>query len=370
MRKLRVFVTLILIAGLLFTGCGSQESPQNTNSPSSNPSGSSNPPNEKPVKIVTVGNPLGSVAFIDEIYEGLELARDELGIEFEYVEVEEIADYETQGRFLAETGEYDLIIFVNSQLADIVKTIAEDYPEQKFTLADSKLEGVANVHSVSARDPEQHFLSGVISGIVTMGKYKDAFPMSNDANVLGYVGGSESPISRSGAAGFIAGAKYVNPDVNVLYTILNSYTDPAGGKEIALTAIAKGADVVTGNCGAGIIGILEACKEQKSYYIATSIADNDVDQSLCSSVKKADKLIYNEVQSFVEGNWKAGYSTLGMKEGICDVSLENLAIEDKYPQEILDVVDEIRQMVVNGELELPYDPNEIDEWCANNKYQW
>lgn len=360
-KLLSAFVVLAMAVGIL-SGCNAKST--------STSSASTEEPGNADIKVVLLGGKLGGTSFTDEVYQGLVDAKAAFGITTEHVEVTETADYETQGRYLAATGEYDLIIIGTSTASEILKMMAPDYPDQKFSIVDTKVEGVDNVHSVGAKDPEQAFLSGVISGIITKGTYKEAFPMTNDSNVLCYVGGMDNPISRSGAAGFIAGAKYVNPEVEVLYTIVGGYTDPAGAKEIALRGIERGADVVTGNCGAGIKGILEACKQKGTYYIATSPADNDVNQSLCLSAKRSDLFVYNEIESIVNDTWKAGYTSLGIAEGVCNVSFEGLAIKDKYPKEILDIVDAIREEVKSGALKLPYDVSDIDTWSASNQYKW
>lgn len=366
-NKLKTVISLLMFISLLLTAC----SPTKTIGDVKVSNEGNN--EETKVKIALVTGKHGSEGFIDEAVSGAKLAAEELGVEADYVEVSSgsnMVEFETQGRFLAEGSEYDLILFVTSAAADVVKLIASDYPEQKFSVVDAKLEGFENVSSVSANDPEQHFLSGVLSGIITSGKYKDSFPFTNNANVLSFAGGADNPTSRAGAAGFMAGAKYVNTEVNTIYTIVGSWTDPATAKEISLLNIANGADIVAGNCGAGIKGVLEAAKEQNTYFIASSPSDNDPDYSLSTSLKKTDMFVYNEIKGILEGTWEAGHHKFGIKEGACDIGFEGTAYQNKIPQELLDIIDEIRQKVVDGELKLPNDVSEVEEWAKNNQYDW
>lgn len=367
-KKLKVVISMLMLISLLLSACAPSKSLEEVEV------GSKGDEEESRAKVAMISGRHGSTGFIDEALIGAERALEELDVDLDFVEVSEaenMAEFETQGRFLAESGEYDLVLFVSSAVADVVKLMAGDYPEQKFTVVDTKVEGLDNVRSVGANDPEQHFLSGVLSGIITTGQYTDVFPLSNDANILSFAGGVDNPVSRAGAAGFMAGAKYVNPEVITNYTIVGGFNDPATAKEISLLNIAEGADVVTGNCGSGIKGVLEAAKEQGAYYIATSPSDNDTDYSLCTSAKMTDMFVYNEIKAILEeGAWEAGHHRFGVKEGITDIRFEGTAYENKIPQDILDIIDEIRQKIIDGELEMPNDVSEVDAWAKNNQYDW
>lgn len=378
-RRVFRYTAMLLVVFMMLTACGSSG---NNSESSSADNGNAENSTENSIaadtsgntaagiKVAVCGGKAGSTGFTDEGIAGVERARKELGIEVDYVECGDNADYETNGRFLSESGEYDLIIFVNSQIGDIVSLFCDDYPEQKYSIVDCKLEGTDNVRSVSAINGEQHFLTGVLCGLITTGKYKDTFPLTNDSNVLCYAGGTDSPTSREGAAGFMAGARYVNPDVEILYTIVGGYNDPATAKEISLLGIDKGADICTGNCGSGIKGVLEACKEKGAYYIATSLSDNDPDQSLCCSIKKTDVLVYNEIKTVQEGNWAPGHNQFGIADGVCDIGFANSLFADGIPEEIQAVIDQVRQDCVDGKITMPQDVTDVDAWTAANQYQW
>lgn len=360
-KRLLKIAAMTLATCMVLTSCGKKSVEE-----SKAPEGADG---DKPIKVAVCGGKAGSGGFTDEGIAGADRARAELDVELDYVECEDNNAYETNGRFLSESGEYDLIIFVSSSVNDIVALFCDDYPEQKYSVIDCKLEGKENVRSVSAINGEQAFLSGVLCGLITTGEYQDAFPMTNDAQTLCYAGGMDNPTSREGAAGFMAGAKYVNPNVEILYTIVGGYSDPATAKEITLLGADKGADVATGNCGSGIMGILEGCKERNMYYIATSPADNDVNQSLCCSVKKTDVMVYNEVKSLLDGAWSAGHNQFGIASGVCDISFEGTLYENGIPEEIQSIIDQVRQDVIDGKIIMPEDVSDVEAWAAENQYQ-
>lgn len=320
-------------------------------------------PGEEGIKVAMVINRLGDMGFNDEAFAGLQLAGEELGVEYNYVECPQSSEAETQMRMLADTEEYALILVVGADRKDAVETVAEDYPEQKFSLIDSVVTDLPNLHGVASRDPEQTFLSGVIAGLVTK---DESMALANSDNVIGFVGGMDSPSSRAGAAGFLSGVKYVNPEAELIYTIVGSYQDPSKAKEIALTAYGRGADVISHNCGASGMGVFSAAEEVNRYVIGSSKATVDPARSLCTSVKKTDVFVYQEIESVINGTWEAGSTRKGIKEGICDYNTEGL--ETQLPEDMIKIVEEIKQKMVDGELQLPEDPDAIDEWIKTNQY--
>lgn len=318
------------------------------------------------IKVAMVFNHLGDMGFMDEGFKGLEMARDELGVEISYVEAPEIAEAETQLGMYAQDGIYDLILVLGATYADGIKNVAKDYPEQNFSIVDTALEGhgLPNVHGVAAFDPEQTFLSGAIAGFVTMNA---DMPLSQGNNMVGFVGGMDSPASRAGATGFLAGAKYANPSVELIYIIAGSYRDPSKGKEITLAAYERGADVVSHNAGGTGLGVFNAAAEMDRYVIGSSLASLDVDRSLATSMKRTDLFVFQEIEAIVNGSWAAGSTRKGLAEGVCYYDTENL--NTVLSDEIVTAVEKIKQMVISGEIKIPNDPDEIEEWSKTNKYK-
>lgn len=360
-----LLTTMILLVSVL-AACGSTATTAATTKSTTTAAPAGTTANATKMIAVVTGM-LGDNGFNDEAFSGVKKAVTDFGVKVDNAQVNtnDLAAVESALRGYASAKKYDLIMYIGSNANDAIQNIATEMPNQKFSIVDAVLDNTKNVSSVAAIDPEQAFLSGVISGIVTQGKHKQIFPMSNDANVIVYAGGMDSPTSRAGAAGFMAGARYVNPTVEIIYTIVGSYSNPVAAKEIALTGIKRGADIVTGNAGASALGLLEAAKEQKAYFIATSPSTTDKDYSLCTSVKKTDVFVYQEIESLVKGTWKPGAVRKGIKAGACDVSLEGINL--KYPQDILDIVKAVRQDVIDGKITLPKDPKDLDEWTKTNQ---
>lgn len=307
---------------------------------------------------------LGDNGYNDEVFQGVEMAAEELGATYDYVEPRDISDVETQLRAFADSEEYDLIMAVSNEQGDILKMVAEDYPDQKFSMLDTPVDGYDNVSSVSAAYPDQHFLSGVLAGIATQ---DERFPLSDpDNNVLGFTIAMDNPTSRGQASGFLAGAKYINPEVEILTNFIGSFNDPATAKELALMMYERGADIVSANAGASTQGVFYAAEEQDKYAIGTSLNMIDPDRSLAISLKRSWLFVMEEVEHIKNGTWEAGSTVLGIPEGVCDYDTTGLNIE--IPEDVVEILDDIRNKISNGELTLPSDLDQVDEWASQNQY--
>ncbi len=129
----------------------------------------------------------------------------------------------------------------------------------------------------------------------------------NDKNTISSVGGIKIPPVDRFIAGYQAGAKAVNPDIQTLNGYSNDFVDQAKCKELAADQIAKGSDIVfqvAGGCG---LGALEAAAEGNVWGIGV-----DKDQSaegphvLTSAVKKVDEAVFAAIKSVADGSFTGG----------------------------------------------------------------
>lgn len=315
------------------------------------------------VGIVLSTGGLGDKNFNDMAYEGLVRAQEDFGIEFDYVEPSSASDFEPNHRMFAETEEYDLIIGLSADQKDAVTSIADSFPEQKITMVDADLDH-PTVRSVYTRWPEQTFLTGVIAGLAT----QSGLEGTNDDNVIGVILGLDLPNLREGMAGFEAGAKYVNPTVEVLTATVGAFNDPGKGKEIALSMYNRGADFIQPIAGASGLGVFNAASEAGAYAfgVGGNQNANDPDHIVATAIRNVDEMIYNEVKMVVDGEWEPGVVESGLKEEAVGYSVQDSNVA--LPQEILDAVEEIKAKIVAGELVPCGNADEMDAWVAENQY--
>lgn len=306
---------------------------------------------------------LGDKNFNDMAYDGLVAAKNDFGIEFDYFEPSTTSDFAPALRNFCDTGSYDLVIAIGSDSKDAVAEVAAEYPDQKFSLIDASLEA-PNVKSVATKWQEQTFLCGMYAGLGTLSD----MPMANDKNVIGVILGIDSPVLRAGVVGFEAGARYVNPDVEVIEAVVGSFNDPAKGKEIGLSMNNRGADFIQPIAGASGLGLFNAGKEAGFYCFGVGGNQNYImpDVIAATSIRNVNEMVYTEIKETIDGTWKPGSNIAGLKEDAVGYSNEQSNVQ--IPDYIEKAISETMAKIKSGELVVCSDASELDAWVKANQY--
>lgn len=361
-KRITVFTAMMLALILALTACGgaSTTAPAGDKDPVKDAGGEAAAAN-----IAIVFSTLGDLNFNDWCWDGICQARDELNITFNYVEAGTVSEAATQIDAFASDEIYDLIIVVGSDRGDAMEESAAAYPDQKFALIDAGVKSdLPNIVGLRADYPQWQFLSGCLAGLIT--QRTDDFKLANSENIIGFVGGADTYTSRAGAAGFLAGAKYVNHDVELMYSIVGSYTDPTTAKEIALTMYGAGADAVSVNCGSSANGVLAAAEESGRYFCSTSPALVSETNQLCISVTRFDSFVYKAVEMIVNDTWESGTHIYGIADGACEISFDGVNIE--IPDDIHAILEDIQSKITNGEIKFTDEPNDVNAWAEEYQY--
>ncbi len=286
-------------------------------------------------------------SFNQSAWEGLQKAKEELGVEVKYLESKQDSDYATNIETLVDEN-VDLILGVGMKLAPAIEEGAELYPEQKFVLVDEALEGKDNVKSILFNAQESAYLAGLVAGKTTK------------TNNIGFIGGMELPVIDTFKYGFMAGVKAANPEAQVQAQYANSFTDQAKGKAIANQMYSKGADIIFTAGGDVGTGAIEAAKENGKFAIGVDRDQSDLapENVLTSAIKRVDVGVFETVKAFTEGKYEGGTTTVyGLEEnavGIPDTT-KNLV-----SQEILDYVKEQTEKLRSGEVVAPKNEEEYN----------
>ncbi|MGD6854753.1 BMP family lipoprotein [Bacillus infantis] len=228
---------LLLLAILLLAGC-------------SMPGDAAEVKQEKEYKIgillSTTG--LGDDSFNDSAFRGLERARDELGVLFDYKEAPD-GDLEEKLTELVEEKN-DLVIGLGFTAQEPLEKIAKKYPKQQFLLIDAVSE-LPNIASITFKEHEGSFLVGM------------AAAMASRTNTLGFIGGEDAEVIHHFEQGFIQGARHVKPDIKILTEYAGSFSDAELGGKIAEAQISKGADFIYPAAGFTGYGALQKAQEKR-----------------------------------------------------------------------------------------------------------
>lgn len=291
----------------------------------------------------------GDKSFNDSAYNGLERARKELNVQADYIEPGEGADKESALRQMA-SGRYGLIFGTGFLFTDDINTVAGDFPGKKFACIDYAVDPSKkipdNVLAIKFKEEEGSFLVGAIAALTSR------------TGTIGFVGGMDIPLIHKFEAGYRAGALHVDPKCRVLIGYAgvtgDAFKNPAKGKELALSQIGRGADVIFHASGSTGLGVFEAAREKKVFAIGV-----DSDQYaeapgriLTSMVKMVDVSVFRTIQDYLNGTFKGGVREFGLAEnGVGYVYDEHN--KDLIPRAIIDRVEELKKRIIAGRIKVP-----------------
>lgn len=345
-----VFLAAVMTLTLILAGCGGKQET------------APKPEAAKKIKIglvFDVGG-RGDKSFNDAAYAGLEKAQKEFGDKIEVKFLEPAASGENREQLLRLLAQekYDLVFGVGFIFTDSIAKVAKDFPGTKFGLVDGyipDLKAESNVSCLLFREHEGSFLTGA------------AAALKSKSNKIGFVGGMQIPLIEKFEAGYIAGAKYVKPDIVVLSDYIgttgDAFKDPVKGKELTLKQIKNGADVVFHASGASGIGVIEAAVAQKALAIGVdsdqSLTATDAQRPfiLTSMTKRVDVAVYDTIKALIGNSFKGGYQEFGVKENGVGYA------ENEYNKNLIGDIkgklDEIKAKIVSGEIKVPTSKKDI-----------
>lgn len=295
----------------------------------------------------------GDQSFNDSAAAGLDQAEEEFGFEVTEVEAsdgEDDAAREDRLRTLAEAGS-NPIIAVGFVYATSLATVSAEFADTTFVLIDSADATGDNIANLLFAEEQGSFLVGVVAALKTQ------------TDNVGFIGGVQTPLIEKFEAGFVAGVMAVNPDIEVQTTYLTTppdfsgFADPAKGRTAGDGMYQNGADVVYAAAGGSGGGVFEAASAAGAFAIGVDsdqrlTADPAVQDVIISSMlKNLDVAVSEFLADFIAGDAQSGERVFDLANDGVGYSTTGGAIDD-----ITDQVDEYRQQIIDGEIEVPDTP--------------
>ncbi|MFY4811360.1 MULTISPECIES: BMP family lipoprotein [Haloarcula] len=307
---------------------------------------------------------LGDGSFNDQAQTGAIRSADELNIEYDESQPEAVQDFGSLQQQYAQSSnpDYDLVCCIGFLQADALTETASQYPEQNFMIVDSVVEA-DNVGSYVFGEHQGSFLIGLMAAKLTSQDFSAGTGSTqSDSTSVGFVGGVEGDLIGRFEAGYKAGVKHAEEDVDVQTAYVGDFNDPSGGQEAALSMYNSGADIVYHAAGNTGTGVFRAAQEAERFAVGVdrdqSVTKSDFsDVILASMVKRVDNAVYTSVESVVNDNFDGGaVNTLGLEQnGVEAVYGQQLGSE--IPQSVKDEVSEVRQSIIDGDISVPTDPD-------------
>ncbi len=342
-----VLLAAALVASLV-AGCASPEpeAPAPTEEPTTD---------VKAAMVTDIGG-LGDKSFNDLSYAGLQRAESELGVEIEVVESGEATDYENNITQLVNAG-FNPIFAVGFLMTDTLIKVAPQSPETTFGGIDIFFEEpAANVVGLNFKEQEAAYLAGVMAAMLTTQTEVD--DRINDKKVIGFVGGMEIPAVQRFKIGYEAGAKSVDPAIEVKSVYTGSFTDQQKGAEAAKAMIEGGADIIFAAAGQTGNGSFSAAKDNKALFIGVDADQYNTltdpgDTIVTSAVKRVDNAVFQTVEAAVKGELKGGENKVfGLAEDGVGLA-EFHEWDSKMPQEIKDAIAKAQEDIKSGAVTVP-----------------
>jgi basic membrane protein A len=240
---------------------------------------------------------------------GAEAWKKETGKPFLEFEIVNAAQREQAARRFAERGA-NPVVGIGFPQASSIEKVAREFPKTQFAIVDAVV-ALPNVQSFVYREHEGSFLVGMLAALASR------------TGKVGFVGGMDIPLVRKFECGWTQGAKYANPQVEVLSAMTGNtpaaWTDPARGAELTKAQIAQGADVIFAAAGTTGLGIMQAAKDAGKLSVGVDSNQNHLHPGsvLTSMVKRVDLAVLQAFRGV-----QPGVQALGLKEGALDVAMD------------------------------------------------
>ena len=337
-KKWSLLLAVVMIASLILSACGGEATEADCA--------------EEDVLCVGLVTDVGEVddkSFNQSAWDGVQQARDDLGAVVNYVETKDAKDYAANMQLFIDKG-YDVLVTVGYAMGTATAEAAAANPDVLFIGVDQGQWGdvLPNLAGLIFHEDQSGYLAGVL-----------AAKMTQTDTIAAVLGTDLIPPVVAFKEGYEAGARSVNPDINIISTyhpggLDVAFTDPEWGATTAAQAIANGADVIFGAGGkTGNGALIETAGNSGLYCIGV---DSDqwetVPEAHACLISSAMKLITPAVFDLItlanEGNFPAGnyYGAAGLAP--------YHDFDSDIPADVKELIDETSTGLLDGSITTGY----------------
>lgn len=339
-KNLIKVIALIMSVAFFVSACG-KSAPDGTSGDTSNKK-------EFRVAYVTPGG-TGDNGFTDSVVSGIDRIAKDYGAKTTIVECNNDAAKYAQAIEQTFQWKPDVVYADAYGFEELYAQYADKYPDIDIINLDFILDNEKKTISyVTFINEEGSFLAGALAAMVSISNLEYA----DGDKKIGFMGGKQIPVIESFQYGYEQGAKYIDPDMDVLVTYTGDFFDPVKGKQAAKQLFAQGADVVFQAAGRSGIGALEAASEEKKYAIGVDSNQNGLYPGfvISSMVKDLGGAAYNIFTDIYNGTYKDGtHFENGAGEGGVYLAIDENS-EAILGDELIQKLKDIEEKIVKGEI--------------------
>jgi basic membrane protein A len=299
--------------------------------------------------------------------QSIDRAVSELGLDAEKVRV----GMDLMGRELRRLSEEGVdLILAMAYIVD-VNAVAAEFPDTRYVAVDftgRPSPSLSNVSYISIGANEGSFLAGAVAAL------------KSRTGLIGFIGGVDLPGVNVFQAGYEAGARSIDPSIEVRSTYLAPYWDfsgfgsPTYAFHVATGMYGSGADVIFHAAGDSGRGVFQAAAEVgdrhvwaigvdvDEYQEIVAMDPNDVPPELnvaawpshvlTSMVKRVDVAVYGVLRDYSRGIFTSGIRHFGLAERGVDIVDSGGSIDDIRPR-----IEDLRARIIASEIVVPSEPS-------------
>lgn len=343
MKKILKYIVMLVSITLVFVGCSSKNSSENSEDKSSYKIG-----------VVVGEGGAKDKSFNQANVEAVEAwAKENNATAHKPIESKNASDINANLQNVSSKS--DIVSVAGYDFEKELPKIAEKNKDVKYIYIDMEAKG-DNIMSAVFKEQEAGYLAGYVAAL------------QSKTGKVGFIGGLKIPPVAKFGLGFVQGAKEANPNVEIIYNYTGSFADINKGKTIAATMYDEGVDVIftaAGNTGNGAIKeaqeravndlkdsgeikhwIVGVDKDQyeDGIFKAKDKDGKDIEKSviLTSAMKKVDVAVKDILDKIKAGTFQ-GNTTLvfGIKENGLTLPKENPNLVGDIESKVKSIMEKI-----------------------------
>ena len=365
MRKSKHIAAIALVAsfGLIAAACGSDSKTSNTAAPSTTTGGTMAATTTPGTTGGTTGGTMvkglklgiafdtggrGDGTFNDSAGRGADKVKSTLGATVDELEATTADDRQPNLTTLTGNGD-NPIIAVGFAFGDALAKVAAANPTTDYACVDGYYDNATpNVAFLSFAAEQGSYLVGA------------AAALKSKTHHIGFIGGQEIDLIKTFEAGYIAGAKSIDPTIKIESQYLgaagdnNAWTSPDKAKEIANGWYKAGADIIYTAAGGSGAGTIAAAVESNAWAIGVdsdqylSAKPDEQKHILTSMIKRVDSAVFEISKDFASGTFKGGVHVYDLKtDGV------GYSTSGGYLDDVKDKLDAIKADIISGKIVVP-----------------
>jgi basic membrane protein A len=351
MKNIIRFGAVAAASALALAACSA--APESSSSASGEPTNSAQAVDYKACMVSDAGG-FDDKSFNQAGYEGLQTAKNDLGIEVSTAESKDENDYAPNIDAMVADG-CDLIITVGFLLGDATKAAATANPDINFAIidyTDDEIAGMSNVKPLLFQTDQAAYLAGY------------AAAASTQTGTVATFGGAPIPPVTIFMDGFYYGVQAYNADNGTSVQVLGwdpaspdtgsftgDFDDKTKGQNLAQGFIDQGADIILPVAGPVGLGAASAAQAHAGTWIIgvdsdwTQTAPEYASIIMTSIMKNMGPAVYDVVQQAATG---AGFSNEAYTGTLENGGVGLGPVADAVPAEVQTKLGELKAGIIDG----------------------